>query len=140
MVLMDTSCYPTRLLPMDVIHALAATGRTESMAKVAELVGESGISGFGSMDVEAFEALAEELDIHESLRPRLPELAMPVTVIVGENDHGMREAAEIMANEIQSAQLRVIGGAAHFPHVEQRDAWLAEVRDHLLRADVAIAT
>lgn len=54
---------------------------------------------------------------------RLATLAVPTHVIVGENDSVMRDDCERLAATIPGAQLTVIPGAGHSPHVEAPDAW-----------------
>ena len=53
-----------------------------------------------------------------SLWPRLRELRMPVTLVVGERDHKFRMIAKQMATEIESPKLRVVCGAGHAVHLE----------------------
>jgi pimeloyl-ACP methyl ester carboxylesterase len=89
---------------------------------------------FEHLDSTAFVALAHGLNTYESLVPQLCELHCPVTVIVGENDHGLRDSADILAREIKDAELFVIPDAAHSPQDENRDAWIAAVDAHLARA------
>ena len=85
------------------------------------------------MDVDAFEAFGRELRAYPSMRDRLGELTMPVTVIVGEGDTGLRGAADILAAEIPGARLSVIAGAGHSPQEDRPSAWLDAVNEHLGR-------
>ena len=49
---------------------------------------------------------------------RLGELAMPVTLLVGERDRKFQALASQMATAIPDAQVDVVGGAGHAVHLE----------------------
>jgi 3-oxoadipate enol-lactonase len=87
------------------------------------------------MDPVAFTELGEELLTYPSVLGRLGGIAVPTTVIVGVDDHGLRGAADDLATAIPGAELVVIPDAAHSPQEENRDAWLDAVRHHLSRVD-----
>lgn len=53
-----------------------------------------------------------------SLWSRLGELALPVTLIVGERDAKFREISERMARRISQPRLLVAGGVGHAVHLE----------------------
>lgn len=57
-----------------------------------------------------------------SLWDRLGELAMPVTLVVGERDEKFRAIGERMAAAIPDARLVVVAGAGHAVHLERPDA------------------
>jgi pimeloyl-ACP methyl ester carboxylesterase len=57
---------------------------------------------------------------------RLGELAMPVTLVVGERDDKFRAIAEQMAGKIPGAGVVVVPGAGHAVHLEAPGA-VAEV-------------
>jgi 2-succinyl-6-hydroxy-2,4-cyclohexadiene-1-carboxylate synthase len=57
-----------------------------------------------------------------SLWERLPELTMPVTLVVGERDVKFRAIAERMAAAIPHASLRVIARAGHAAQLEAPEA------------------
>ena len=61
------------------------------------------------------------------------EVTVPVTVIVGANDVGLRPAAENLHHAIPKSAV-VIPDAADSPQDENPSAWLAAVRAHLARA------
>jgi pimeloyl-ACP methyl ester carboxylesterase len=86
------------------------------------------------MDPVAFTELGEELLSYPSILDRLATLDLPTTVIVGENDTGLRAAADALSSTIPGAVLVVVPDAAHSPQDENRDAWLAAVEQHLTRA------
>ena len=58
----------------------------------------------------------------EPLWERLSELAMPVTLIVGERDAKFRALGERMAGAIPHAALHVVPGAGHAPQLEAPEA------------------
>lgn len=85
------------------------------------------------MDPVAFTELGEELLTYPSMLDQLATLAIPTTVIVGENDTGLRDAADALAATIPAARLDVVPNAAHSPQDENREAWLTAVEAHLTR-------
>ena len=66
-----------------------------------------------------------------SLWDRLGELAMPVTLVVGERDAKFREIAERMAAAIRDCRLAIVAGAGHAAHLERPDAVAGLLRDFL---------
>jgi pimeloyl-ACP methyl ester carboxylesterase len=94
---------------------------------------------FAHLDPEALVALGRELNRHPSLVDRLGELAMPVTVVVGEDDRPLRPGADVLVAGIPGAHLAVVAGAGHSPQEDAPDAWLAVLADHLARAAAAAA-
>ena len=148
LVLMDTLAQPLTL-PSGWIEGTLALGREQGMDAVAEMM--AGFTESSSvapeadrpriaarnrhklshMDIEAFAALAGQLQTFPGLLDRLPTISCPTTVLVGEHDVGLRESATAIAQAIPGAHLVVIDGAAHCPQEERRDAWLEAVRAHL---------
>jgi 2-succinyl-6-hydroxy-2,4-cyclohexadiene-1-carboxylate synthase len=57
-----------------------------------------------------------------SLWGRLGELAMPVTLLVGERDQRFREIAEQMAAAIPEADIVIVSGTGHAAHLEASEA------------------
>jgi pimeloyl-ACP methyl ester carboxylesterase len=93
---------------------------------------------FAGMDPYAVKALGAALlgeaadeDDGTSLRDRLPAIACPTTVIVGEHDHPLVDQAPALASEVAEGRLTVIAGAYHSPQVTHAAEWLAAVEDHL---------
>ena len=60
---------------------------------------------------------------------QLSELAIPVTMVVGERDHKFRAIAEDMARAIHDAQVEVISNAGHAVHLERPEAVAATLAD-----------
>lgn len=97
--------------------AAARTARLENTA--AGLAGSLRLAGTGAQ---------------EPLWDRLHELAMPVLLVVGEEDAKFRDVAERMQQGIGAhAALAVVGGAGHAAHLEQPDAF-AEIVERFVHA------
>lgn len=153
LVLMDTAAAPAGNVPMDVLSPLIAMGREQGMEAVAQVVADYAVSTrkgggvgadvirgravakFSSLDVEALAAFARELGGYPSMVDELERIGCPVTVMVGENDEGLRAAAEVMAARIPAARLVVIPGAGHSPQEDQPEEWVDAVLEHLDRIE-----
>jgi pimeloyl-ACP methyl ester carboxylesterase len=100
---------------------------------------------FSGMDPYAVKALgmalmAEIADGAEtSLRPQLPSIACPTTVMAGEHDHPLVDQAPELASLVADGRLTIISGAYHSPQLTHPDQWTAAVQAHLARADKARA-
>jgi 2-succinyl-6-hydroxy-2,4-cyclohexadiene-1-carboxylate synthase len=55
----------------------------------------------------------------DPLWDRLPELTIPVTLLVGERDEKFRAIAERMAARLPDARLTIVPGAGHAAHLER---------------------
>ncbi len=91
---------------------------------------------FAGMDSYAVKALGSELmgdaaDDDRSLRARLPSIACPTTVIVGEHDHPLVDQARELADEVADGRLTVISGAYHSPQLTHALQWRGAVEAHL---------
>ena len=91
---------------------------------------------FAGMDPYAVKALGGELmgdaaDDDHSLRAKLPSIACPTTVIVGEHDHPLVDQAPELAGEVADGRLTVIPGAYHSPQLTHAAQWTAAVEAHL---------
>jgi pimeloyl-ACP methyl ester carboxylesterase len=153
LVLMDTAGQAMTGIPAALIDATVARGRSEGMGAVAATMRQmaSGMpmpeetrdvildrleDKLTNMDVEAFDALGRALGAYPSMLERLgAELSIPVTVVVGANDVGLRPAADDLHAAIPGSELVVIPDAAHSPQDENRAAWLAAIRAHLAAAE-----
>lgn len=87
-------------------------------------------------DPYAFRALGLQLvaDDLVSLVPRLGELTVPATVLVGSLDEPLVGLAPEMADAIADAELVVVDGAYHSPQLTHADHWRAAIETHLARA------
>jgi pimeloyl-ACP methyl ester carboxylesterase len=151
LVLMDTGAAPAARVA-DVFGGLIAVARDRGMDAVYAivrrfLVQQGEATGkpvpdilldrlewkYSNMDPSAFVAFATALGEYPSMVERLGELACPVTVIVGENDTGLRPSADQLAQHIASAELVVIPNAGHSPQEDEPDAWIEAVERHLSR-------
>jgi pimeloyl-ACP methyl ester carboxylesterase len=152
LVLMDTAGASMPALPASWVDATVAKGRTEGMGAVAadmrrfaagapvppeakERILDRLEEKLTKMDVEAFDALGRALGHFPSMLEQLAGLDVPVTVIVGEHDTGLRPAADTLHAAVVGSTLVVIPDAAHSPQDENPAAWLAAVRAHLARAE-----
>jgi 3-oxoadipate enol-lactonase len=91
---------------------------------------------FAGMDPYAVKALGSALmgdaaDDDTSLRAKLPSIACPTTVIVGEHDHPLVDQAPALADEVADGRLTIIPGAYHSPQLTHAATWRAAVEDHL---------
>jgi len=152
LVLMDTGAAPAGSLPLDLINALAERGRTEGMHVVADVMApfigalqerlsperreelaRRNNEKMPNMDPDAFAEFARELNVYPSVVDKLKTITCPTTVIVGENDAGLRDASELMAREILGAELVVIADAGHSPQEDRPDEWLRVIEKHLAK-------
>ncbi len=94
----------------------------------------------GSMPAGALAGFLTLLRTHPDLRPRLGEIAVPTTVIVGADEFaGLRAGADTLAARIAEATLVVIDGASHEPPKQQPERFAAALGDHLDRVGVSRA-
>ncbi|MGH2913712.1 MAG: alpha/beta fold hydrolase [Solirubrobacteraceae bacterium] len=70
-----------------------------------------------------------------SLWGRLGELALPVSLIVGERDGKFRGIAEAMAERLPDASVTVVPGAGHAVHLEAPSAVAAAIAGRVQRPD-----
>ena len=88
---------------------------------------------FAGMDPYAVKALGQRADGRRrrrwaSLRAKLPSIACPTTVIVGEHDHPLVDQAPELAGEVADGRLTVIPGAYHSPQLTHAAEWRAARR------------
>jgi pimeloyl-ACP methyl ester carboxylesterase len=79
----------------------------------------------------AQDLLLRELGEHAPVADRLGEIRCPTLVMVGAEDVPFLKAASEMTAGIRGARQVVIPDAAHQPQLENPDAWLDAIRDHL---------
>lgn len=89
---------------------------------------------YRSMDPVAYRELGLAMVRQTSLAPRLGELALPVTVVVGDGDTAFKAGADALAKQIPGAVRVDVALAGHHPHRENEEAWLDAVTAHLERA------
>jgi pimeloyl-ACP methyl ester carboxylesterase len=97
---------------------------------------------FAGMDPYAVKAfglalMADVADGRVSLKPELPAITCPTTVIAGEHDHPLIDQAPELAGLVARGRLAVIEGAYHSPQLTHAEVWKSAVRGHLARADEA---
>ena len=153
LVLMDTMASPSLKFPMDLIDKLTAIAREQGMQALIPKMIEGARSmavvpprdviltnqatKLGSMDPEAYGALAHSLAEFESMLDRLNEVSCPTTVLVGELDQPFREPSVAMSDAIPGSRLVVITDAGHCPQEDQLKVWLDEADRHLAWASTA---
>jgi pimeloyl-ACP methyl ester carboxylesterase len=100
---------------------------------------------FAGMDPYAVKALGMALmaEIEDgratSLRPELPSITCPTTVIAGEHDHPLVDQAPELAGLVADGRLTIVPDAYHSPQLTHPDEWTAAVRAHLGWADAVRA-
>jgi 2-succinyl-6-hydroxy-2,4-cyclohexadiene-1-carboxylate synthase len=67
------------------------------------------------------------------LGDRLEELDLPVLVVAGEEDAKFRDWAAWMAARVSHAELAVVAGAGHVPHLERADEMARRLEEFLAR-------
>jgi pimeloyl-ACP methyl ester carboxylesterase len=89
-----------------------------------------------AFDPFAFKALGGELFTADglSVRTRLGDIGVPVTVVVGEHDHPFVGQAEALSTEVPDGELHVIPGAYHSPQLTHQAEWVAAIEAHFTRA------
>ncbi len=159
LILMDTSAW-SFLPPNEEIRALVH-GFIDAFDPAAGMPSALGLGGpedvlieertpvqwrkekdaiFAGMDPYAVKALGSVLmsDVAEnasSLRAKLPSIACPTSVIVGEHDHPLVDQAPELAAEVADGRLTVIAGAYHSPQLTHAPEWRAAVEAHLAWAE-----
>jgi pimeloyl-ACP methyl ester carboxylesterase len=146
LILVNTAAKPTAAIPPKVLERLAETGRTKGMAALGALLDRVGAlathrrtpaqrarfrADVGRMDLAAFVGLGADLGRYDSLLDALDAFDLPVTVMVGEHDRLARKEGEAALARLRLGRRQVLANAAHAPHEENRDAWLAGVHAHL---------
>ena len=76
--------------------------------------------------------------VQPAVHDRLSELPMPVCLLAGEEDTKYVRLAKEMAAAIPSAQLTIVSGAGHTPHLEQPEAFDRIVLDFLDRIEFGV--
>jgi pimeloyl-ACP methyl ester carboxylesterase len=148
LILMDTAAAPATTEQPEIMVALATMACEQGMAALWDQVGDVWSAAVTDEDIKAhmrtavlaldpfaLRELGAELFDYPSMLHDLAGVTSPTTVLVGENDIGLRAGADDLARTIPAAVLTVIPDAAHSPQVEQPEAWLAAVRAHLARVE-----
>jgi len=88
---------------------------------------------YAGMDAYAMKALGQAIltQADAAVRPRLPTITCPTTVLVGSLDHPFIDQAPELAAELGNGRLAVIAGAFHSPQLTHQEEWRAAVADHL---------
>jgi 2-succinyl-6-hydroxy-2,4-cyclohexadiene-1-carboxylate synthase len=103
---------------------IEATTPAEWRARHEELMAGSDAYAIKGLGLELFNGV-------ESLRPQLPAITCPVTVIAGSKDHPLVDQAPDLAAEVAHGTLSLIEGAYHSPQLTHPVEWRAAVEQHL---------
>ena len=112
-----------RRLPEPMRRAEQAMGPERYWARLARKL--------DSMDPVAFGRLLRTMIEQEPQTPRLHEIACPTLVMVGDQDGPFLKTSRELADGIRDAKLIVIKDSSHSPQIENRDAWLEAISEHL---------
>jgi len=86
---------------------------------------------YGAMDPVAYGAFGVLMMEQESVVPSLGEIECPTTVMVGADDTEFLAGADALTEGIPHARRVTLPDAGHHPQMENPEAWLAAVREHL---------
>lgn len=106
-------------LPEEMLRAIAATGH----AVYAHMWGPN-----------EFNMTGGTLRTYDRT-PRLPELAVPTLFTCGRYDEATPAATAWYQSLVPGSEIAVFAQSAHLPHLEEREAYLATVKDFLRRAE-----
>jgi pimeloyl-ACP methyl ester carboxylesterase len=152
LILMDTAARPIGGPSAELLRGAAGLVREHGMPALLSFADVYSPSGdtpdadraraqnrakLEQMDPAAFAALGEELAGSDTIVDRLADFDRVTTVIVGEKDSLLRDAADELATTISGSVLVVVPDAGHSPQIENRAVWLAAVHEHLIRAEAA---
>jgi pimeloyl-ACP methyl ester carboxylesterase len=156
LVLMDTVARPFRLIPPQMLEPALEFIRSQGMQALAKVLrGGRGLprppaavaaeeamgserwwsrieAKLANMDPAAYEGIGGAN--HPGVVERLGEIACPTLVMVGEQDAVFLGLADELEAGIPGARRITIPRAAHSPQLENPDAWLTAIREHLVRA------
>lgn len=120
-----------RLVQDGGLAALVEYGKDGLFASPAHrrlLAERPGYAEFGDAKLlacspEMWLAMSGELRDHEDRLARLASLAMPVLVVVGDEDEVFLGQSKQLAEVLPDARLVVLAGAGHAPQFEQPESW-----------------
>jgi pimeloyl-ACP methyl ester carboxylesterase len=157
LVLMDTSARAPEGVRRETLDAGAQVANAVGMSRFAEILREHApgdesrteadqrlqlemgdayweawrYPNYRSMDPVAFGAFGAAMFEQTPLLDRLAEIVCPTLVLVGTGDTGFLGASEELARGISGARVARIPNAGHQPQLENPDAWLDAIRNHL---------
>lgn len=155
LMLMDTAPHGLRLFSSQAKAQISARVRDHGCASLmegmrgqaADAATQRGIDFLGEqeywrrirvkleqMDTEAFTDLVEELENQPDLTPRLGEIGIPTTIIVGAEDKPFVKPAQTFQQHITGSELVTVPRAGHSPQYENSDVWRDAVLKHLARS------
>jgi pimeloyl-ACP methyl ester carboxylesterase len=124
---------------VEIMHARASDPNADRTAADRRLEAEWGDAywtawrypNFRAMDPVAYGAFGAAILDQASLVPRLGEIRVPATVLVGDGDASFLACADELVAGIPGARRATIPDAGHQPQLENPGAWLATIREHL---------
>ena len=160
LILMDTSPYGLELAPRRLLEGGTRFARVAGMIGLAQVMRETErrnpqmpastrrlVTELGEeywwkrtcaklekMDPEAFAGLGCALSEQAPVTDQLGSLRCPTTVIVGAEDVNFIAPSEKMAGAIPDARLVTLQNAAHNGQLEDPEAWMKTLREHLAHA------
>jgi len=158
LILMDTAPDPPDAYDVEIFEKAGAIARTRGMTFLQELVEKSAHENpapspsdqqiakwadrywshqrrrYAAMEPEAYARLGLLMMQQVPVTDRLSEIRCPTTVLVGDADVEFLAGAERLDAGIAQAVRVTLPDAGHHPQMENPEAWLAAIRDHLRRA------
>ena len=153
LVLMDTCHGPVQGIDPDTVAVGVELIRTQGLAALVELLASlpqaprapsdaalrasrPGYAEFADAKVhrcsgDMYAAMAQRFASRRDRLVELATLAMPVQVVVGDEDEGFLAPSRAMAEAIDGARLAVIRAAAHSPQFESPELWWEAVSSFL---------
>lgn len=86
-----------------------------------------------AMDPVAYGALGLAMVEQVSVVPRLGQIGCPTSILVGEDDVEFLRGAALLQDGVPRATRVTLPDAGHHPHIENTEAWLAALREHIER-------
>jgi pimeloyl-ACP methyl ester carboxylesterase len=146
LILMDTAPLAPDSYSLEMFEKAGAIARARGMAFLQELSASDRQtekwSGhywihhrrrYRAMDPEGYATLGPLMMNQVPVASRLAEIRCPTTILVGADDGEFLSGADALESGIAHAVRVTLPDAGHHPHMENPEAWLGAVRDHLRR-------
>jgi len=88
---------------------------------------------YTAMDPVAYGALGLTMVEQVDVVPRLGEIGCPTTILVGEDDVEFLRGTALLEDGMPHAARVTLSDSGHHPHIENTEAWLAAMREHIER-------
>jgi pimeloyl-ACP methyl ester carboxylesterase len=157
LILMDTAPFAPEAYSIEMFEKAGAIARARGMAFLQELVEKAARNEadpsasdrqaakwsdrywvhhrrrYGAMDPEAYAVLGHLMMTQVPVVERLGEIRCPTTILVGEDDSEFLPGAKVLESGIEHAVRVTLADAGHHPQMENPDAWLRAIHEHLWR-------